>query len=78
MKRSIRHIAVLTTLGASLGLAASLAVAQQANWHPSKWGPKDEIGAANYLTPERGAAGAEIGGENTPKNASKTPQKRTF
>ena len=60
MKRSNRRIAALTTLGASLGLAASLALAQQANWHPSKWGAKDEIGAANYLTPERAAAAAKL------------------
>ena len=60
MKRSNRRIAALTTLGASLGLAASLAFAQQANWHPSKWGAKDEIGAANYLTPERAAAAAKL------------------
>ena len=60
MKRSNRRLAVLTTLGASLGLAASLSFAQQANWHPSKWGAKDEIGAANYLTPERAAAAAKL------------------
>lgn len=60
MKRSNRRIAALTTLGASLGLAASLAFAQQANWHPSKWGAKDEIGAANYLTAERAAAAAKL------------------
>lgn len=60
MKRSNRRLAALTTLGASLGLAASLAFAQQANWHPSKWGAKDEIGAANYLTAERAAAAAKL------------------
>jgi kynurenine formamidase len=60
MNRSNLRIAAFTTLGASLGLAASLAIAQQANWHPSKWGAKDEIGAANYLTPERAAAAAKL------------------
>jgi kynurenine formamidase len=29
---------------------ASIAQAQ-ATWYPSKWGPNDELGAANYLTP---------------------------
>ena len=42
---------VRTLLGAaSLGLL-SLAAHAQSNWYPSKWGPNDEIGAANYLTP---------------------------
>ena len=39
-------------LGASaLLFCGSAAHAQSANWHPGKWGPNDEIGAANYLTP---------------------------
>jgi kynurenine formamidase len=42
-------------------LAASIgAIAQQASWFPSKWGPKDEIGAANYLTPARAVAAAQL------------------
>jgi hypothetical protein len=32
-------------------LIASLAASAQAPWYPGKWGPNDEIGAANYLTP---------------------------
>lgn len=37
---------------AALLMVGSAAHAQQpANWHPSKWGQADEIGAANYLTP---------------------------
>jgi len=42
-------------------LAASIgAIAQQTNWFPSKWGPNDEIGAANYLTPARAVAAAQL------------------
>lgn len=37
-------------LGAS-ALTMSFAAAAQTSWYPSKWGPNDEIGAANYLTP---------------------------
>ena len=35
--------------GALLTLAS--AVQAQTPWYPSKWGPNDELGAANYLTP---------------------------
>ena len=37
-------------LGAA-ALCLSMGAAAQANWYPSKFGPNDEIGAANYLTP---------------------------
>ena len=40
----------LGTLGA-MTLAMSFGAMAQATWYPSKWGPNDEIGAANYLTP---------------------------
>jgi kynurenine formamidase len=30
--------------------ATTAALAQAANWYPSKWGANDELGAANYLT----------------------------
>jgi len=30
------------------------------NWFPSKWGPADEIGAANYLTPAVALAAAQL------------------
>ncbi|MDM0002393.1 cyclase family protein [Variovorax sp. J22P240] len=33
---------------AALGLG--LAATAQTSWYPSKWGPNDEIGAANYMT----------------------------
>lgn len=41
------------TLGAlgAITLAMSFGAMAQATWYPSKWGPNDEIGAANYLTP---------------------------
>ena len=41
------------TLGAlgAMTLAMSFGAMAQATWYPSKWGPNDEIGAANYLTP---------------------------
>lgn len=32
-------------------LAWSCAATAQTSWFPSKWGPNDEIGAANYMTP---------------------------
>ena len=31
-------------------LACSLAATAQTSWYPSKWGPNDEIGSANYMT----------------------------
>ena len=40
----------LGTIGA-MTLALSFGAMAQATWYPSKWGPNDEIGAANYLTP---------------------------
>lgn len=47
MTRSMRRAIAAGTLLAS---ASGPAVAQ--DWHPSKYGPADEIGAANLLTPE--------------------------
>jgi kynurenine formamidase len=40
-----------TTLFAGAALALGLSAQAQSTWYPSKWGPTDEIGAANYLTP---------------------------
>ena len=40
----------LSAVGA-ITLAMSFGAMAQASWYPSKWGPNDEIGAANYLTP---------------------------
>lgn len=43
-----RFMAAIAT-GALLTLSA--AAQAQTPWYPSKWGPNDELGAANYLTP---------------------------
>lgn len=55
--RTLRH--ALAPIATCLALASSGAIAQQ-HWHPSKWGPNDEIGAANHLTPARAAAAAKL------------------
>lgn len=52
-------LAVLAPIAACLALGAGTVAAQQ-KWYPSKWGPNDEIGAANYLTPARAAAAAKL------------------
>ena len=44
----MKPIAMLA--GATLLALAAPAVAQ--DWTKSKWGPKDEIGAANLITPK--------------------------
>lgn len=41
-------------------LALSLAASAQQNWYPSKFGPNDELGAANYLTPALAADAARL------------------
>ena len=51
-----RHIGVI---GAT-ALAASFGAVAQSSWYPSKWGPNDEIGAANYLTPETALQAARL------------------
>ena len=38
------------TLGV-MTLAMSFGAVAQSTWYPSKWGPNDEIGSANYMTP---------------------------
>ncbi|MET3838778.1 hypothetical protein ABIE49_000856 [Bradyrhizobium sp. OAE829] len=45
----MRHAFVLCCSAALLG---SVATASAQDWTKSKWGPNDEIGAANYMTPE--------------------------
>ncbi len=42
---------IRTALIAAVALTLGSAALAQASWYPSKWGPTDEIGAANYLTP---------------------------
>ena len=50
MKQITKHIA--SSIVGALTLASAFAAsAQSASWYPSKWGAKDELGAANYLTP---------------------------
>ena len=41
-------------------LALALSAAAQQTWYPSKFGPADEIGAANYLTPALALAAARL------------------
>ena len=49
-------------MAAALGMAAQLALpaAAQEDWTESPWGPEDEIGAANRLSPEGVLAAAEL------------------
>jgi hypothetical protein len=46
--------AMLKTLmvGCSIALLGTVGTASAQDWTKSKWGPNDEIGAANYMTPE--------------------------
>ncbi len=41
-------------------LAFSLSAAAQATWYPSKWGPTDELGTANYMTSETALQAARL------------------
>ena len=36
----------------SIAFAGAIGAASAQDWTKSKWGPNDEIGAANYMTPE--------------------------
>lgn len=47
-------------LGCSIALLAVVGTAQAQDWTKSKWGPTDEIGAANYLTPELALKAAQL------------------
>lgn len=47
-------------LAAAAAFAFTGAASAQSNWYPSKWGPNDELGAANYLTPALAAAAAKL------------------
>lgn len=60
MQSSIRRTATHALTALAFIAGASAASAQQTHWHPSKWGPNDEIGAANYLTPARAIAAAQL------------------
>lgn len=50
----------MLTLGCSVALFGAIAGAQAQDWTKSKWGPDDEIGAANYLTPELALKAAQL------------------
>jgi kynurenine formamidase len=45
----MRHALVL---GCSIALFGTIGTASAQDWTKSKWGPNDEIGAANYMKPE--------------------------
>ena len=49
-----------TAVLATAALAFSLAASAQQTWFPSKFGPNDELGAANYLTPQLAADAAKL------------------
>lgn len=51
-----RHL----TLGLSIALLAAATTAQAQDWTKSKWGAADEIGAANYMTPELAVKAAQL------------------
>ena len=38
-------------LSCSVALSGMVGTASAQDWTKSKWGPNDEIGAANYMTP---------------------------
>jgi kynurenine formamidase len=49
------------TLALAAAMLGGAAMAQaQASWYPGKWGPTDEIGAANYLTPDLALQAARL------------------
>ncbi|MFA7281404.1 MAG: cyclase family protein [Sterolibacterium sp.] len=41
-------------------LALSLSASAQTTWYPSKWGPADELGTANYMTSETALQAARL------------------
>ena len=45
---------------AASALALSFSATAQSTWYPSKWGPNDEIGAANYMTTETALKAARL------------------
>jgi kynurenine formamidase len=56
MHRKVARLALLAPLASAL--LAGPAAAQ--DWTKSKWGPNDEIGAANYITPELVVKAAQL------------------
>jgi kynurenine formamidase len=47
-------------LGCSIAMLGAFGPAAAQDWTKSKWGPTDEIGAANYLTPELALKAAQL------------------
>ena len=47
-------------LSCSVALLRTVGTARAQDWTKSKWGPNDEIGAANYMTPELVVKAAEL------------------
>jgi kynurenine formamidase len=47
-------------LGCSIAMLGAFDPAAAQDWIKSKWGPTDEIGAANYLTPELALKAAQL------------------
>ncbi len=56
---SLNQIALIITSIAFATLSAH-AIAEEDPWYPSKWGADDQIGAANYMTPEMVVAAAGL------------------
>ncbi|CAN0229814.1 unnamed protein product, partial [Phaeothamnion confervicola] len=57
--QSIKHLRRAAAVLIVSAACAGGAVAQN-DWCKSKWGPNDEIGAANLLTPQLAAAAARL------------------
>ena len=53
----MRNASVLTC---AIALLTTFGSASAQDWTKSKWGPNDEIGAANYLTPELALKAAQL------------------
>src|SRR5262245_64588220 len=56
--KTARYIAIGLVVGMLLGASATAAFAQATTpigpqWWPSRWGPGDEAGASNLMTPEK-------------------------
>jgi kynurenine formamidase len=52
MRKAFVHSFKAFVLSFSVALLATFGTASAQDWTKSKWGPNDEIGAANYMTPE--------------------------
>src|SRR5262245_3336633 len=48
-RSEMRNASVVTC---AIALLTTVGTASAQDWTKSKWGPNDEIGAANYMTPE--------------------------